>query len=542
MPVALLLLFACRDETVGPSPEVNFSRAESAASKPETIRPAEQYLFDVAETAPSFGGLWMDEKGTVHVWVAEAADETAARRAVELLFATGRLAQNANSVFRGIAIHRGAYSVGQLARWRDLAFDAMNRDETLKIASLDLDERLNRVRVGVLPNESKASVRSALVLLGLDADAIRLEEQDSDMELTSASTTAIPPTIVAQADTIVGGLGMTFSGANDDVPFLCTLGFVAMLSSGPRLVTGSHCSTTVWGVDGSRFRNAPQGRLIAYETYDAAGYDCGFRTCRGSDAGMSEFYPGIASLVGLIARLQHLDSPTFDLSINQSNPYWMVADVENNNMYPGFHLYKVGQTTGWVTATVTNTCDDYRPQSSNRTVTCQVDAQGGVQGGDSGGPLFWIKPPTTYQVVLAGITVARGGSGNIIFSPFQRIAANTGLTRLDVIHPSLFLGQPVVTGSVNAGYPQLTWPAVPWATSYSLYRAWYNYYTEEGSNGYEYVGSVAAPFLDSFPVDLYTGTSVPNFSTHGYVAYYLVAHNANTSSAPSQVKYFRYAP
>ena len=284
----------------------------------------------------------------------------------------------------------------------------MNRDETLKIASLDLDERLNRVRVGVLRNESQASVRAALVSLGLDIEAIRLEEQPSDMELTSTAATAIPPTIIAQADIIVGGLGMTFSGANDDTPFLCTLGFVSMSSSGPRMVTGSHCSTTVWGVDGSRFRNAPQGRLIAYETFDAAGYSCGIRTCRGSDAGISTFYLGIESQVGLIARLQHLDSPTFDLTVNQTNPYWMVADVENNNMYSGFQLYKVGQTTGWVTATVTNTCDDYRPASSNRTVTCQVDAQGGVQGGDSGGPLFWIKPPTTNQVVLAGITVARG--------------------------------------------------------------------------------------------------------------------------------------
>ena len=100
----------------------------------------------------------------------------------------------------------------------------------------------------------------------------------------------------------------------------------------------------------------------------------------------------------------------------------------------------------------------------------------------------------------------------------------------------------MITGSVNVGFPQLTWPAVPLATSYSLFRAWYDYYAEVGSNGYEYVGSVTAPHLDSFPVDLYTGTSVPNFSTHGYVAYYLVAHNANTSSAPSQVKYFRYAP
>lgn len=542
--VAISVSLACHEYSENPSGLA--AKREWITAENMEIRPAEQFLFDVAKKAPSFGGFWMDTEGVVHLWVADKDHDQSAEAAVSELFSSGRLPQTKQSTVRGFRVERGAYSIPQLARWRDLVFDAANMERIADWVSLDMDERLNRVRL-VLSNE-QALKAAGLTLseLGVPLDAVELQI-GAPMRWASASvtpthrsavTTFAPNRINDQVGQIVGGVGIGWHATGGGWGGPCTLGLAALTPSGPRAVTASHCSPTVWGVDGTLLSQAPNGRSIATEVQDAAGYTCGIRTCRGSDAALYSYTSGILSLPGLIARMQGDGSDYWD----QTNSYWQVFGVETNNIYSGLWLRKNGSTTGQVSAQVYNTCDDYAAPNS-RTVTCQMDANGGNLGGDSGGPLFWERgAPYIDQVIVAGMTVALGWTGNIIFSPFQRIAANTGLTVFDVRDSSLFPAQPSISGTVSGGYAQVSWSSVPTAVSYTLYRQWYVYGTGAGSNGWENLGSVSSPFTDTIQVAAYTGTTFPNFSTPGYASYYLIANNGTNDSQPSVIKHFRLPP
>ncbi|WP_373060442.1 trypsin-like serine protease [Gemmatimonas sp.] len=294
-------------------------------------------------------------------------------------------------------------------------------------------------------------------------------------------------------------------------------------------------------MDGALMRNSPSVRQIGFETEDPAGYAGGLRTCRGSDAATYSYSAGLAGQVGLIARL----NPGGSLQWNQSTPFWTISAAAPTNMFVGLSISKTGMITGWTSGQITHTCNDYF-SSGTRTRTCQNDANVYLKKGDSGGPVFFENGMGSGYVTLAGITSAIGGwpNNNMIFSSFARVAQNLAIDAYDVIHPSLFPAQPVVTGSLSGNNPVLTWPSVPSAVSYRLLRQWYRYSNEQGSNGFEDMGNVTSLFSGDFLiVDAYTGTTIPNFSTEGYAAYQLIAYNSNgTPSRTSVMKYFRLAP
>lgn len=169
-------------------------------------------------------------------------------------------------------------------------------------------------------------------------------------------------------------------------------------------------------------------------------------------------------------------------------------------------------------------------------------ADNSLAGGDSGGPV-WIpnqRNPGT-SATLAGLTVARKNNGYLIFSPFQRIATDLGLTEWDVRHADSYPGTPAISGSVVSSHPQLTWSATPRAVNYYVYRSWIDYTTLAQSNGFELVGSASSPSIDwTFSVTTATGSTPPGFSSGGYVAYQVVAVDSyGATSPPGAIQYFR---
>ena len=537
-PIALAaVVSACRE----PAPTTvveNGSRREAVAVKDSRIRPEEKLLFDIEAKAPGFGGFYVDGDRRVHTWMKSSGDAELARNAIQRAFMDGTIAVARNSMPASFVAEGAQYTISELATWRDLIFDAVNAGQFKSAISLDMDERLNRVRFVVDGTQDLDDVRTEIDKLDIPLGAVSLQEGARPKE---ASAAFVPPYITDQADTVVGGLGISWTGPYGAAGG-CTLGFTVNKNGGARFVTASHCSEFTWGNDGAVMRNAAWGRQIGYETEDPAGYFCGIRTCRGSDANMSSYSPGIVGQVGLIARVTAIGG---SLQWNTSSPYWIVSNVAQGNMYVGQPISRIGAVTGWTTGVVYNTCDDYFAPG-NRTDTCQNDGTNGPEHGDSGGPIFFENGLGSGYVTLAGITVAKGGwpNSNLIFSSFSRVAGNLGLTAANVIDPFFLSPPPVITGAVSGGYPSLTWPAVSGAASYRLYRQWYRYSTGQGSNGFEDLGNVNSPFSgDYLAVDAYTGTTLPSFSTEGYVAYYLMAYNSiGVASPPSVIKYFRLAP
>jgi hypothetical protein len=89
--------------------------------------------------------------------------------------------------------------------------------------------------------------------------------------------------------------------------------------------------------------------------------------------------------------------------------------------------------------------------------------------------------------------------------------------------------------------PTLTWATVPGATSYEIYRTWFNNQTQTGSNGTEDLGSGSSGWTDpNLCSDGYYGTSSPPFGSLGYINYQIVAKNGS-GVASSQLVHFRLA-
>ncbi|WP_309671413.1 hypothetical protein [Gemmatimonas sp.] len=533
--LASLATGACADTVDQPAePQARNSRVEAVTSS--KMRPAEAMLFAMEQETPGFGGFYLDQDGTAHVFVKDAARGGTAQFGMQRRFSSGELPLPAGQRLQRVNVRAGQFSISELAAWRDLLFDAISNNELPSAVKLDLNEQTNRVKLVVESGVFRADANKLIGRLAIPSGAVTVEVGTRP---TDARSLANARQVLDQWRPMLGGVGISWHLANGTVRAGCTSGFTMRKGSGFRIVTASHCSSSEWSVDASLIKNSPQTNLVGTESEDPSGYSCGLRTCRGSDAAAFTPPSGVALDVGYIARMRGFGQ----LYEDSTASYWIVSDVETNNMYVGQVVYRQGATTGLVQGNISDTCDDYF-NSWNRTRTCQTDAILLTNQGDSGGPIFWVNGQGANYVTLAGIASAVGGSGNLIFSAYQRVATDLGIASFDVKHSSTFPAQPVLSGSIVNGYPQISWPSVATATAYHLYRQWYRYGTEQGSNGYEYMGTVTSSWAgDALPVDAYTGTSFPNFSTPGYVSYYLFATNSSGRSSPaSEIKHFRLAP
>lgn len=445
-------LGGCYDEPfeLTSAPVVNRTEATKAAG----IRPEEQFLFDVERVSPGFGGFYLDRQFKVHVFMKRGGDTEGAIRTIRETFSSGKLPSPLGMKISEYVGEIAQFSISELAESRDALFQAVNEGRLPSAVSLDLSEQSNRVALAVENAEGKNTARALLRDLGTDEAKVTLEVRSRPRE-----TRGVPSVIDGIIDTIAGGVAVRW-GSSDG----CTSGFVAWRSSVKGVVTASHCSSQEWNTDATSMFNDPYGfRQIGTETYDPAGYSCGFRTCRGSDASFYTLQSGVEGNVGLLARMDSLNRRNFD----SANPYWIITAVEQG-LYYGLPLEKTGATTGRTIGYTGATCFDYMNDGVfGKTRTCQAHAVLIVNDGDSGGPVYWLNTSRPRAVTLAGIASAKSDTTLLIFSPFQRIATNLGLSQWDVIRVAT-LNSPITSGSVVSGHARLDWSAVSGAAEYKV--------------------------------------------------------------------------
>ncbi|MCC7194553.1 MAG: hypothetical protein IT356_03245 [Gemmatimonadaceae bacterium] len=173
-------------------------------------------------------------------------------------------------------------------------------------------------------------------------------------------------------------------------------------------------------------------------------------------------------------------------------------------------------------------------------ITCSMESTAYLDDGDSGAPVFSAKTSAyDVDVNFAGIMWAtKDAVHRSYFSPISRIG-NDFTSSLAVVRP-INLTTPTVSGTISGSVPGISWDAISGASYYQVWRNWYRYTDGSGSNGWEYLGHNSSTFWDSeMSVDLYTGTTIPNFSTPGYVIYKVVAFGGTDRSGESTLKYFR---
>ncbi len=552
LPCALALLglmLGCQELPPSPvsknAPEVT-RILSSDDGLPTLVRDDESSFADLARSAPSSAGFFLDSAGTVSVWVRNSLDGAAAQANIRRQLVSGRIAPRERGVpISQVRVLNARFTFKQLATLRDLAFDNV-LGRVRGVNSLDLDERRNRVTLG-LDSKTFASARAQVIprvlAAGGDTSALAFDSVGAFRE----DMLVVPPDSITNqsSDPLFGGLAIALEWSATDY-HACTLGFVAQRNSTLGLVSASHCTSGMYGPDNNPVHQTA-GRRVATETVDAYGYTCGFLSeCRGADAFFAPSNNAIGMAVGLIARTTFsngggLSGGNGSRLIDQAKPYWMVTAEENNDLYVGSEVQKVGITTGWTHGAIKATCVDYYPRN-NYLLRCGYEAWYVADKGDSGGPVFQILDWVCSSCVkLVGIHSGREQPGNdqAVFSKLTRIKSDLGGTW--TVQRGYSLSTPTVSGSMGANsHPYLQWNAVAGATRYQVYATYWQYICN-GQWGCEWTAQQTSPVGQTTGTNFTHSAAVVTSYSGGVQAeweYWVIAESNTQISARGASVYF----
>lgn len=387
------------------------SAQNAGGPRPDRGIDFDDLMVRVAQRAPAFGGLFVDEATNtlrVHSWnrtLAGAAEvETALRGVLGAALPAGRL-----------EIVPGVYGFAELKGWHDRLLEVMALPG---VVSTDIDDRVNRLEVGVERAEVGWRVRDRLGRLGIPGEAVEIVER---------APVRLETGLRSQHRPLVGGLQISFlSGAS---AFLCTEGFHAVRGKVSGFVTNSHCTATQGGVQSTVIYQPStvfSANRVGVEAVDP-GYFSGApcppgRRCRRSDSAFVRRDGSVTSSPGRIAR-----TATDSLLWNGTDTFRIVREAEP---VVGQTLTKVGRTTGRTQGVVTNVCITLNVSGSTITQLCQSIAGYSSAGGDSGSPVFRVvNKPSANDVWLAGIHWGSGGAFSTI-GQIQRAVAPAELGSL----------------------------------------------------------------------------------------------------------------
>jgi hypothetical protein len=353
----------------------------------------------------------------VIVYLRDMKDQAAARLAVRQAFAD-RKDNAANSTIRFLP---GRYDMVQLLAWKALALGVLDLPGSVFV---DLDETVNRVRVGVEHGVDLGLVRARLTSLGVPPDGVVLEQTRP---------------IVSQADALGGYVRPTLGGLQLLVPGIsayCTLGFNATRAGIVGFVTASHCSNTQGGVNGNNYYQPAAGKLPIYgvgtETVDpvfVATAGCpSTRVCRRSDALFAKKWN--------IAEASQVARTTVEGTFG-SGSGTIGTRVPVIGKFPaptvGTVVRKTGRSTGTTVGQVTFTCQTVNLSGSNRTLLCQDFVDAASQAGDSGAPVWFLTSTGSAQLVgtlYGGNCTAPNICSRYGYSPMAGIETDLGALSL----------------------------------------------------------------------------------------------------------------
>jgi hypothetical protein len=385
------------------------SQVVSAAPAQSPGQSLDEQFAAIARQVPGFGGMYLDQDGTMKVYMVGQKEPANANLISSLDdVITREIGGGERLTHSGVEIIEGQYSFLDLHSWhQELSPAALSLPG---VVYTDLDEQSNRLRIGVEDSkEALEAVEKSLAGLSVPREAVVI-----------SVTKPITPYLRNFRRPLRGGLQINFGN------FLCTLGFIAVRNGVNGYVTNSHCTTTQGGVQNTvehqPIASGTTNRVgieIADPTYfSGSGCPAG-RVCRRSDSSFIQVPhpsgPAVAIARGTIARP----------AVNSFN--WNGVDIFNitgeADPLVGQSVTKVGRTTGRTTGTVQQTCVNVNVSGTNITQLCQSISNYGNAGGDSGSPVFRIT--SLPSVILVGINW--GGNGTTsVFSPITNIQQELG--------------------------------------------------------------------------------------------------------------------
>ncbi|MGE0195668.1 MAG: hypothetical protein AB7P48_08600 [Methylocystis sp.] len=406
---------------------------EPPAAPSAPVTTFDDKLVKIAEQAPGFGGMYFDEKGALQVYMKNAADlrgadamKTArAQVASAIVSVLGADFLAPNAARKGRAqqpnIIKGDYDVVELARWKKSLGPALDGQE---IVFVDLDERRNRVTVGVVGDPSRQRFEALAKSLGVPFDALIIEETQPIRFHASLRDKSRPVRAGVQIEIDTGVFAYK----------ICTLGFNVVRNDRDGFITNSHCTKNrgVSNDDDIHQPNDPllSGNKIGDEDRDPPYFTGGAcpsgRKCRFSDSAYADYRIDRGPF-----EIARTTNNVGSLTINNFPGVFRIMS-ETPDSIVGARLNKVGRTTGWAFGDVRATCIDVNVADTDIRLLCQsrVARVSGTNKltdhGDSGSPVFSILP-TASQASLHGILWGGPDDGSsFVFSPMSLIEQELG--------------------------------------------------------------------------------------------------------------------
>ena len=380
-------------------------RESVAQERTVASRLPDDLMAQVGGLAPEFGGVYLDADGVTHLYLTDPSADAAERAQAALAEVFGDVPAAAN-----ITIDRANYTFAQLKRWHDQMSSVLT---LARVVFTDIDERANRLLVGVADRAAEGAVRNELARLGIPSAAVQI-----------AATPEVTAESLQDSHTPkVGGLQIT-NGAGT----ICTLGFNARRAGVAGFVTASHCTAAAGGVENTIFwQPGPPVSCqqiclpLAQETADPPFLDSSSnwlcpngRICRYSDAAFAKyildspllFTPGRIAAAGPEGMI--LWNGVSSWSITWEVKPWVNSPV-----------VRVARSSGLSTGNVVKiTCANVNVKNTNKTMLCQSKAPYSSAPGDSGAPVL----SHTTKVGLLGVQWGSGGW----FSPISLIENELG--------------------------------------------------------------------------------------------------------------------
>lgn len=362
----------------------------------------------VAQRVPGFGGVYMDEDTReLFVWLTNPSQQAASAAQPHIVEIIGdpELAELTPVPLQA------EYEFTQLKEWYEpVAGDIFALPG---VVGGDIDDRRNRILFEVEDADTRGpAVYAALEAAGIPGEAVILEEAE-DISVSSGLNHYHRP--------LVGGLQVQWFWDNGTLSQGCTLGVNAVRNGIRGIIMPSHCSSVRYQYDGGNyfqpnFDMAYPYHEIGSETVDSPGFThaqesrCDrHKLCRWSDANFVQVFDWQAGDLGRIAKADSAQPPGWG-----GTTFRIVQEIVP---IVGHNVVKIGRITGRTSGEVTNGCKDREVGDTPSDMTenvymvlCSGKASYSSFGGDSGSPVFDLKPGASDDVYLVGLHWGAGPS------------------------------------------------------------------------------------------------------------------------------------
>lgn len=365
---------------------------------------------------PGFGGIFVDDRGTIVVSATEMESEALAR-----VFARDWRAasQHRNAP---IEFRRVQFGFDELNSWFVALHETMGNGD---VVLLDADEVRNVVTVGVTGPRGTAAVLAVAERFAIPMQALGILEMEPVARQTDLDDIYRP-----------ASAGFKIRSVNQGY---CTLGFNTVYQGDTVFVANSHCSTNPFSLDNSAmYQPAPYSQRVGVEVLDNAPFS-GYanppytspivcNNCRYSDSQVTLYDDTISVNFGKIAKTTRVSTGSSAGSDTLASFFNIGQKQTLDDLYVGLTVDKVGWMTGWTRGTITGTCVSAMG-ADGVGHPCQTTASYYADGGDSGSPVFFVLAGDT--VAFVGIHWGRS-EGTSYLSSIETIEYDFGFS-MDVV-------------------------------------------------------------------------------------------------------------